>query len=133
MEKWENINLCPWYQVSSYWRVKSLWNNKKRKEKILKQKLNKWYPCINFSIKWKQKWFSVHRLVALNFIPNTDPLKLTINHKDWNKLNNHIDNLEWMTVRDNNLHAKLVLWYTSVRYKLTSYRYMYKDKFLKIL
>lgn len=52
----------------------------------------------------KVKWFSIHRLVALNFIPN--PLKkLYVNHKDGNKLNNNVSNLEWVTHAENIQHS----------------------------
>ena len=51
-----------------------------------------------------QKSTSVARLVAKAFIPNPDNLD-TVNHKDGNKLNNSVDNLEWMSKRDNTLHA----------------------------
>ncbi len=49
--------------------------------------------------------FSVHRLVALAFIPNPDGLP-EVNHKDGNKSNNHVDNLEWVSRRENIEHAK---------------------------
>lgn len=46
----------------------------------------------------------IHRWVALSFIPN--PLNLPqVNHKDGNKLNNHVNNLEWCSVSQNLLHA----------------------------
>ena len=48
--------------------------------------------------------FQVHRLVALTFIPNPDKLE-TVNHKDGNKKNNAVTNLEWMTRLDNVRHA----------------------------
>lgn len=48
----------------------------------------------------KPKRFSVHRLVAGCFIPNPQNYE-TVNHKDENKLNNHIDNLEWMSFENN--------------------------------
>jgi HNH endonuclease len=47
---------------------------------------------------------SIHRLVATQFIPN--PLdKKCVNHIDGNKLNNHVENLEWATHSENNSHA----------------------------
>jgi len=47
---------------------------------------------------------SIHRLLALNFIPNPDNLE-TVNHRDLNKLNNSLDNLEWLSREDNVKHA----------------------------
>ena len=52
----------------------------------------------------KRKTFLVHRLVATNFIPN--PLNLEIvNHKDEDKLNNSVDNLEWVSIKENNNYS----------------------------
>lgn len=48
---------------------------------------------------------SVHRLVALTWLPIEDSSNMWVNHKDGNKLNNHADNLEWTTISQNIQHA----------------------------
>ena len=52
----------------------------------------------------KKKGYQVHRLVAYYFINNPKELRF-VNHKDFDKKNNHMDNLEWCTNRDNVLHG----------------------------
>ena len=47
---------------------------------------------------------SVHTLVARTFLPQPSPLHTWVNHKDGDKYNNSIANLEWTTPRENHLH-----------------------------
>lgn len=68
------------------------------------------YMDVGLTKDGKSKMWSVHRLVAMTFIPNPFN-KPDVNHIDGNKLNNHVDNLEWCTKSENMQHAmKLGLW-----------------------
>ena len=81
----------------------SIWN---KHNKILKSFISKnGYKSITLGNKAKKenKGFTIHRLVAETFIPNPDN-KPFVNHKDRNKLNNNVDNLEWVTERENFCH-----------------------------
>lgn len=103
-EIWKPIAECNGeYYVSSWGRVKSF---KFGKERILKFGLiGNGYPMIQICYANKKpKCEIIHKLVAILFIPNPDN-KPQINHKDGNKLNNHIDNLEWVTAKENTNHA----------------------------
>lgn len=78
------------YQVSNMGRVKSV-----RKNIILKNKIeSNGYERVHLYKNKGYKHFLIHRLVANAFIPNTDNLP-QVNHKDENKANNRVDNLEW--------------------------------------
>jgi hypothetical protein len=52
----------------------------------------------------ESKNYRIHRLVASAFIPNPEELP-QVNHKDGNRLNNRVDNLEWASAKDNMRHA----------------------------
>lgn len=100
-EIWKNIDNYEYYQVSNLGRIKMLSyitsDGRKLKEKNRKTFINnKGYLIVNI----KGKHFLVHRLVAQAFIPNPNNLP-QINHKDENKLNNKVDNLEWCTAKYN--------------------------------
>lgn len=59
-------------------------------------------------VTYKSTTVTVHRLVALAFVPNPDN-KPSINHIDGNRQNNRASNLEWVTARENIVHARDVL------------------------
>lgn len=93
------------YQVSNLGRIKSLKNNKEKKEKILKPIFTKLgYAQIFLSNKGNKKHKYIHRLVAQTFIKNYDNSKV-INHKDFNTKNNNVDNLECVTIYENNKYS----------------------------
>ena len=98
-EVWRIVNDYPKYQVSNFGRIKGQKNN------IMVGGYDKYgYHYVVISDKGKQYNVKVHRLVALAFIEN--PLKLPfVNHKDEDKTNNHVDNLEWCTVGYNNSYG----------------------------
>ena len=104
-EQWLDIIGYEGYQVSNLGRVKSLGNYKTRKEKILKQCIDKdGYLQVQLCKNGKIKTFKVHRLVAQAFIPNPDNLP-QVNHKDENKENNIVSNLEWCTQQYNSEYS----------------------------
>ena len=83
------------YQISNLGRVKSLGNNKTRKEKILKSSKNtNGYLLVNLHKEGKQKHYYIHRLVVIAFIPNPDNLS-QVNHINEDKTDNRVENLEW--------------------------------------
>lgn len=63
------------------------------------------YLSVGLSKNGKKYKYLVHRLVALAFIPNEEN-KPTVNHKDGNKTNNTVDNLEWATYSEQVIHAR---------------------------
>ena len=76
---------------------------------VLKPVLNKYgYHSVSLKVGGKFHPYRVNRLVALAFIPNPDN-KPEVNHINGNKTDNRIENLEWVTSRENQLHATQVL------------------------
>ena len=92
------------YQVSNLGRIKSVRNDKIRLNDFSSNK----YLRISLWKNGSGKKFQVHRLVAQAFIPNPEN-KPFINHKDGNKQNNHVENLEWCTSSENQKHRYIVL------------------------
>jgi hypothetical protein len=98
MEAWRSIDEFPNYDVSSLGNIR---NNKTGKH--MKICVKSGYYHIGLVNDNSKKTLKVHRLVAMAFIENPEG-KLEVNHKDKNKLNNSVSNLEWMTRRENNIH-----------------------------
>lgn len=94
------------YQVSNLGRVKSLKHSKRNREDIILKPIvdHKGYYYINIYINGKHSTPRIHRLVAKAFIPNLEN-KPQINHIDGDKSNNSINNLEWVTNQENQIHA----------------------------
>lgn len=107
-ELWKQIEEYPNYEVSNLGRVKSKSRQVKRKndrnyiikEKILKQEISSGYYRVGLFANNQITHKFVHRLMAQTFIPNPNNFP-EINHKDENKLNNNINNLEWCTSKYN--------------------------------
>lgn len=100
------------YQISNNGEVKSLSRFRRSRwetpvllpERILKQKKNRHgYMTVHLRT-GKESWPSVHRLVAIAFVPNPEN-KSTVNHKDGVKTNNTVQNLEWATESEQMIHA----------------------------
>ena len=114
-ETWKSIT--GWEKshcVSNLGRVKSLKrvikNTGKNTEYVIDEKIMKTnlvgagYMGLIIGTNGIKKRFYLHRLVAEAFIDNPEN-KPCINHKDGNKLNNYIENLEWVTYKENSIHG----------------------------
>lgn len=110
-EEWRDIEGYEgFYQVSNLGRVRSLTrpiHNYMKPGKVLAQHDNG-HSYVSVGLHkpgMVNKHAYVHRLVAKAFIPNPDNLP-EVNHKDFNKKNNTVENLEWVTSSDNKYHFR---------------------------
>lgn len=88
------------YQISDKGELFSV-----RRNRIIKPNIGMdGYRKMVLSVNNKRQTVRIHRLVAEAFIPNPSN-KQFVNHKDGNKLNNSVDNLEWVTAWENAIHA----------------------------
>lgn len=96
MEIWKDIEgYGGTFQVSNLGRVKTFNYRNSGKEKVLKpKKHNKGYLQVQLMKGEQNKMFTIHRLVAQAFLPNPQNLPC-VNHKDEDKTNNNVENLEW--------------------------------------
>lgn len=97
---WKNIEDFENYEINNYGVIRI-----KKNKKILKYQIDKdGYYVINLYKNSKYKHFRVSRLVAIAFIPNPNNFPV-VNHKDENKQNNCVSNLEWCTIAYNNAYG----------------------------
>lgn len=107
------------FYVSNYGRIKRInrtWRSGRKNatvktipESIVKQRVvPSGYTKVTICYNGIKKSYAPHRLVAIHFIPNPNNCP-EVNHKDGNKINNFVDNLEWVTTSENQLHSVHVL------------------------
>lgn len=118
VEEWKPIKGYEgYYEISSFGRIKSI----ERKvynpgvigegsyrtvpEKIRKPNIMKGYHCICLIKNKSHKVFRVHRLVMEHFVSEAPSQEHQVNHIDGDKSNNHVENLEWVTPKENTQHA----------------------------
>lgn len=93
------------YEVSNIGNVNSLNYENKGYAKLLKPGVTKkGYLYVYLTKNGKEKKFFIHRIVAEAFIPNWFDYS-QVNHIDEDKTNNHVDNLEWCSAKENSNHG----------------------------
>jgi hypothetical protein len=104
METWKNV-----VGFENHYEVSNLGNIRRKKSKRLRRvDYATIYPTVLLSVKGKHKTLRVHRIVAKAFLPEKEG-RNHINHINGDKQDNRVDNLEWVTQAENNLHSYRVL------------------------
>ena|SRR5690554_2824929 len=105
-EMWKDVpGFDGMYQISNSGRVRSWRNNRwgraKRPKILQSHTLKNGYDAVSLG---RGNKMYIHRIMATAFIPNPEN-KPQVNHIDGNKVNNRISNLEWVTQKENSIHA----------------------------
>lgn len=108
MEEWKDVaGFEGLYMVSTYGRIKSMPKKTRNGSRILRPIVqSNGYCHVTLCVNNKTHQKRLHRIVAESFISNPSNLP-HVNHKDLNKTNNSIDNLEWVTSAENMKHSYL--------------------------
>lgn len=104
MEEWKDVPGYPGYKISSSGKCSG-------PRKVLTGKMDKcgyWTYGLYKEGRRQPIWSKAHRLVADAFLPNPE-IKPTINHKNGNKVDNRLENLEWSSYREQAIHRCHVL------------------------
>lgn len=101
MEEWKIVDGYVNYAISNYGNVYSF----SRKVYLAYDENSEGYRRVTLCKDGVVKRHFVHRLVATHFITKEREDQNMVNHKDGNKLNNHVSNLEWCTCSENTVHA----------------------------
>lgn len=96
MDEYENIKRIPGFNDYGIKEDGMVYSFKYGKIKPRKQNIVNGYQSVSLEVNGKGFQISIHRLLALAFIPNPEN-KAQVNHIDGNKLNNNLSNLEWAT------------------------------------
>ena len=99
IEEWKVVGTAMNYEISNYGQVKN-----KNTKRILKPTLINGYLAVGLRANNKTSMSFIHRLVATSFVLCTDKTYV-VNHKDGIKTNNHVENLEWVSLSENGKHA----------------------------
>lgn len=105
-EVWKDvINFEGIYQISNNGRVRRITNSGFRYLSDTNIDTKGYLQC-GLSKENKKTQYNIHRLVAIHFLDSPKDLdKITVNHKDGNRLNNHYTTLEWMSFSENAKHS----------------------------
>lgn len=134
-EIWKDIPWYEWlYQVSNMWIIKSTFDKKRciKRDKIFRWYLRKWYRWCNLRRDNTCKTVFNHRLVAQLFIENPNNYA-EVNHKNWIKTDNRVENLEWVSRSQNIQHSFKVLWRTTWGKRIKSISTLWEIKEYKSL
>jgi hypothetical protein len=100
MEKWREATLAIGHEISSLGNVRKMGSTTLKKTHLS----GDGYVKMSNPSPTSSTPLAVHRVVATAFLPNPNNLPV-VNHKDFNKQNNAVDNLEWVTQQENAQHS----------------------------